>query len=79
MCQALRELMKDEIQKDIEAGRAEGKAEGRAEGKAEGIFALVAAYREDMGLDDRTIIEKIAVIFGLTGEQAKAFVSPNPV
>ena len=71
MCQALRELMKDEIQKDIEAGRAEGKAEG--------IIALVEAYREDMGLDDRTIIEKIAARFGLTGEQAKAFVTPNPV
>ena len=40
MCQALRELMKDEIQKDVDAARAEG------------IHAVVDVYRADMGLDD---------------------------
>ena len=64
MCQALRELMKDEIQKDIDAARAEG------------ILALVDAYRVDMGLDDQSIIDKIAVRFGLTSDQAKAYVLP---
>ena len=87
MCQALRELMKDEIQKDVEAGilkgRAEGIATGRAEGiakgRAEGIQALVDVYRKDLGLDDQTIIGKLADRFHLTGEQAKEFVFPHAV
>lgn len=49
MCEALRELMKDEIEKDVNAakkiaikegreqGIAEGRAKGIAEGRAEGI------------------------------------------
>ena len=55
MCEALRELMKDEIEKDVNAakeiaikegrelGIAEGRAEGIAEGRAEGRNALVDA------------------------------------
>lgn len=71
MCQALRELMKDEIQKDIEAGRAEGLAKG--------ILAPVETYRIEMGLDDHTITWKIAAKFGLAEKQAKAFVIPGPI
>jgi flagellar biosynthesis/type III secretory pathway protein FliH len=37
MCEALRELMKD----DIAQGRAEGRAQGRAEGAKELLFSLV--------------------------------------
>lgn len=45
MCEALRELMKDEIEKDVNAakkiaikeGREQGIAEGIAEGRAQGI------------------------------------------
>jgi predicted transposase YdaD len=36
MCEALRELMKDEIAQDLARGRAEGRAEGEAKGRAEG-------------------------------------------
>ena len=83
MCQALRELMKDEIQKDVDAARAEGvnrgRAEGKAEGKADGIRALVDVYRVEMGLDDQTIIEKVATRFGLTSDQAKSFVLSHAV
>ena len=79
MCQALRELMKDEIQKDIDEGVARGMAKGMAEGTAKGINALVDAYRVDMGLDDQTIIEKIAARFDLTSDQAKSFVLPHTV
>ena len=57
MCEALRELMKDEIEKDVNAvkkiaikegreqgiaeGRAKGIAEGRAEGRAEGEANII--------------------------------------
>ena len=37
MCEALEELMKDEL----EAKRAEGMIQGRAQGRAEGILALL--------------------------------------
>ena len=36
MCEALRELMKDDIEKAVNEGRAKGMAEGRAKGMAEG-------------------------------------------
>ena len=62
MCHALRELMKDEIQKDYDKGRAEG------------IRALVDVYRDDLGWDDQAIIDKLSDRFGLTGDQAKAYV-----
>ena len=75
MCQALRELMKDEIQKDVDAGIAKGRAEGRAEG----ILALVETYREDLGMDDQMIIEKIAGRFGMTPSQAEAYVLPHAI
>ena len=87
MCQALRELMKDEIQKDIDRAIAdttakvtdkvtakvtvEVTAEVTAGVRAEGIHTLVDAYREDMGLDDQTIIEKISARYDLTHDQAK--------
>lgn len=57
MCEALRELMKDEIEKDVNAakkiaikegreqgiaeGRAKGIAEGRTEGRAEGEANII--------------------------------------
>lgn len=49
MCEALRELMKDEIEKDVNAakkiaikeGREQGIAEGRAEGRAEGEANII--------------------------------------
>ena len=61
MCEALRELMKD----DIEAAEARGEARG--------ILATISAYRE-FALDNKTIITKIMDKFHLTEEQAKAFV-----
>ena len=66
MCQALRELMKDDIQKDIDNAA-----------KAEGIHTAVDIYRDEMGLDDQTIMEKISARFGLTSDQAKSYVMPH--
>jgi predicted transposase YdaD len=57
MCEALRELMKDEIAQDLARGRAEGEAKGRAEGEATGKVkgkaeqAISTAYTlSDMGM-----------------------------
>ena len=41
MCQALRDLMADEIDYEVNKGIAKGRAEGRAEGKAEGFLAAL--------------------------------------
>ena len=41
MCDALRELMKDEIEEEKSKAIAEGRAEGRAEGKLDSIKALM--------------------------------------
>jgi hypothetical protein len=41
MCEALRELMKDEIALEKAQGRAEGRVEGRVEGTKEAFFGLV--------------------------------------
>ena len=87
MCEALMEIMKDDIDKKVEEGRAEGEAKGRAEGRAEGeakgrtegeaqgrIAESVVIYRDEMNLDDSSIITKIRDKFGLSQETAEAYV-----
>lgn len=51
MCEALRELMKDEIEKEVEVERAKAIEEGRAEGKTEGSLETLCALVND-GLID---------------------------
>ena len=63
---ALEELMKDDLDARWQAGRQEGRAEG--------ISGAVGIYRDEMGLDDKTIIGKIAARFHLTAEQAAQYV-----
>lgn len=43
-------------------------------GLDKGIYALIDAYREDMALDDRSIIGKLAERFDLTEDQAERYV-----
>ena len=95
MCEALMEIMKDDIDKKVEQGRAEGEAKGRAEGRAEGeakgraegeakgrtegeaqgrIAESVVIYRDEMNLDDSTIISRIRDKFGLSQEIAEGYV-----
>ena len=83
MCQALRELMKDEIALDIaegeRRGRREGERRGRRKGRREGrregrIVEAVNIYRGELGMDDQSIIGKISSKFNLSGDQAKAYV-----
>ena len=59
---ALQELMKDDLDARWQAGRAEG------------IFGAVGIYRDEMGLDDETIMGKIAARFHLTAEQVAEYV-----
>lgn len=63
MCQALRELMKDEIRDEVKEGEQRGT-----------ILGAVAVYRDELGLDDQTIIDRISDKFNLSGEQATAYV-----
>ncbi|MBQ9617253.1 MAG: hypothetical protein IJR48_02720, partial [Oscillibacter sp.] len=71
---ALQELMKDDLDARWQEGRLEGRKEGRLEGRKEGIFGAVGIYRDEMGLDDETIMGKIAARFHLTAEQAAEYV-----
>ena len=79
MCQALRELMKDEIAKDFAEGHAQGLREGLREGQREGlhkgrIIEAVDIYRDELGLDEQSIITRISSKFNLSSEQAKTYV-----
>ena len=83
---ALRELMKEDLDERWEAGLAYGREEGIAYGREEGIaygreegtiLGAVDIYREEMGLDDDAITDKIAARFHLTKEQAAHYVHPD--
>jgi len=47
----------------------------KKEGRAEGIIQLVDAYRDEMGLDDETIISRIMKRFSLSRKDAESYVS----
>jgi len=64
MCEALRELMKDEIEVWINEANAKGEAEGRAEGRAEGIIDVAKSM-----LSDGMSIEIVSKYTGLTEEE----------
>ena len=75
MCEALMEIMKDDIDKKVEKGRAEGEARGEAKGEAKGRIAeSVVIYRDEMNLDDSSIITKLRDKFGLSQETAEEYV-----
>ena len=63
---ALMELVKDDLEDRWKAGLAYGLEEG--------ISGAVGIYREEMGLDDETIMGKIAARFHLTQQQAANYV-----
>ena len=54
-------------------GRSQKKA-GLAEGEAKGIKAAVSIYREELELDDETIIRKIMKRFSLSRKDAESYV-----
>ena len=70
MCQALREIMKE----DFDAVEARGEARGRAEGEARGtIIGTVNTYRE-LGFTNSEILSRIMKKFSLTQAEAESYV-----
>ena len=50
-------------------------ARSRAEGRAEGLAGAIGIYREELGLDDATITDRLADRFHLTHEEAARYVT----
>ena len=71
MCEALKDLMKDEFVKAKEEGREEGRKEGREEGR---ILEAVVIYRDEMHMSDELITKAIMNKFSLSLEDAEAYV-----
>ena len=75
MCEALKDLMKDEFVKAEEKGRKEGREEGREKGRKEGrILEAVVIYRDEMHMSDELITKAIMSRFSLSPEDAEAYV-----
>ena len=59
-----------EARRILNRGLAEGLAEGRKEGMIQGSIQV---FRDEMGLEDAAIAEKIMNRFSLTREEADAY------
>jgi hypothetical protein len=71
MCDALKELMKDEFMETEARGEARGKAIGEAQGEIKGMIKF---YHEEMGLAPQEITIKIMKRCSLDEETARNFV-----
>ena len=67
MCEVLMEIMKKDIDKKVAEGLMKGLMEGR-------IKESVVIYRDEMNLDNSSIIAKIRNKFGLSQEAAEQYV-----
>ena len=67
MCEALRDLMKEDFVKEREAGEARGRAAGE-------IIGAIKLYRDEMNLLPSEIITKIMTRFGLEKAAAEKYV-----
>ena len=67
MCEALKDLLKE----DFAAAEARGKAIGEAQGEIKGTIKL---YHEEMGLAPQEIIIRIMKRFSLDEETARTYV-----
>ena len=71
MCEALKDLLKE----DFAAAEARGEARGKVIGEAQGeIKGMIKLYHEEMGLAPQEIIIKIMERFSLDEETARTFV-----
>lgn len=75
MCEAMRELMKDEFDAAIAMGEARGEARGEALGEVRGeIKGFIRLYSEEMGLTSAEIIARIMHRFNLEEAAAANYV-----
>ena len=56
-----------------------GRNEGRNEGRSEGIIIGTVDTLRDIGLDDRSIIDKIREKYGLSQKEAEGYVLTSAV
>jgi hypothetical protein len=61
MCQAMRELMKDEIAEDMLVARREGREEGRIQGQEEGLLASICNLMKSMEWSSEQAMEALGV------------------
>jgi hypothetical protein len=71
MCEALKDLLKEDFAEAEVRAEARGKAIGEAQGEIKGMIKL---YHEEMGLAPQEIIIKIMERFSLDEETARTFV-----
>ena len=79
MCEVLMEIMKKDIDKKVAEGVLKGEAIGLRKGEAKGLMEgrikeSVVIYRDEMNLDNSSIISKIRNKFGLSQEAAEQYV-----
>ncbi len=87
MCEVLMEIMKKDIDKKVADARIEGFIKGFTESFTKSftesfmesfmdnrVREAVVIYRDEMNLDDSSIISKIRNKFGLTQEAAEQYV-----
>ena len=89
MCEALRRLMKDEIEQElakelkqgikqgieqgIEQGKEQGIAQGLAEGKTEGQAETIVEMGHEFGLTETDILERLQRKLGVSMQKAKEY------
>ena len=81
MCEALRRLMKDEIEQElakelkqgIEQGKEQGIAQGLAEGKSEGQAEAIVEMGHEFGLSETDILERLQKKLDISLQKAKEY------
>ena len=75
MCEALKDLLKEDFAEAEARAEARGAARGKAIGEAQGeIKGMIKLYHEEMGLDSQEIIIRIMERFSLDEKTARNFV-----
>ena len=75
MCEALRDLMKEEFEMTEARGQARGEAIGEARGEARGeVKGAIKLYRDEMHLMPAEITQKIMARFDLRLDEAEKYV-----
>ena len=77
MCEALRRLMKDEIEqelaKELKQGIEQGIEQGLAEGKSEGQAKAMVEMGNEFGLSETDILERLQKKLDISLQKAKEY------